>query len=67
MSNMPYCRFRNTLADLRDCLENIEDELSRGESRARRELIKLCFEIASQFMDDEGELNIEMIDELPEE
>lgn len=40
---MSYCRFENTLSDLQDCYNNIQDEdLSEEESKARAELIKLC-------------------------
>jgi hypothetical protein len=42
---MSYCRFQNTLRDLRACQTAMEDgdqELSPEEARARRELIKLC-------------------------
>jgi hypothetical protein len=49
MSNMSYCRFQNTLADLRDCEEalnergNLDDlDLSEGELKAARRLIALC-------------------------
>ena len=45
--NMSYCRFQNTLGDLRDCQENIlADGLSKEERRARRELVEICREIA---------------------
>ena len=47
MSNMAYCRFRNTLEDLRDCAEHLEDELPDEESAARDRLIKICAEIAA--------------------
>ena len=41
MSNMSYCRFRNTLTDLRDCILNIEDhELSEEEAQARYRMVK---------------------------
>ena len=54
--NMSYCRFRNTLPDLRDCLEHIEDtDLSPAESRARQRLIKLCVEIAQDYGQDEDD------------
>ena len=54
MSNMSYCRFQNTLPDLRDCYEHIFDsDLSQDEERARKRLIKLCKEIAEDFTDDE--------------
>jgi len=47
MANLSYCRFQNTLADLRDCEEHIWDEgLSEDEDKARRRLVSLCIEIA---------------------
>lgn len=50
MSNMSYCRFQNTLTDLRDCLDNIENnDLSEAEHRARMKIIKLCFKIVDCF------------------
>ncbi len=48
MGNMSYCRFENTLNDLRDCeeaLENINDEvteMSSYEKNAVVELVELC-------------------------
>lgn len=50
MGNMSYCRFRNTLPDLRDCYENIDDieNANEDELRARKNLIKLCVEIAEE-------------------
>lgn len=43
MGNMSYCRFQNTLADLSDCYENMEEgDLSEEESKARKRLIRLC-------------------------
>ena len=54
MTNMSYCRFRNTARDLNDCVENIHDEaLSEEEKRARIRLIKMCREIVEET---EGEL-----------
>lgn len=45
--NMSYCRFQNTLGDLRDCQENIlADDLGRDERRYRRKLVEICREIA---------------------
>ena len=50
MPNMSYCRFENTLSDLRDCHDNIEDEpVNFFEKRARVELIKLCVRIADDY------------------
>ena len=31
MGNMSYCRFENTLADMRDCLYALDDGLDAGE------------------------------------
>lgn len=46
MSNMSYCRFRNTLSDLRDCRENLEGKIDdRDEARARLELLRECLNI----------------------
>lgn len=55
MSNMSYCRFRNTLSDLRDCADHLEDELSMDEHQARKHLIELAREIAGTV--NEGEEN----------
>lgn len=56
---MSYCRFQNTVEDLRDCLEAINEaggveELAQDfeengkdtELRALRKLVKLCTQIA---------------------
>lgn len=52
MSNMSYCRFRNTLQDLRDCYSNINDDLTGEEFEARNDLINLCKELAEYDEDD---------------
>lgn len=53
MGNMSYCRFRNTLADLQDCYdalnENGIDELSDEEKRAAIKLINICCDIKEEF------------------
>ena len=54
MSNMSYCRFQNTLRDLKDCIDALCDidgnlsELSK-EARAADSLILVCEEIAGNF------------------
>lgn len=50
MANMSYCRFRNTLADLEDCLEHVNDDLSDNseEEEARLQLVQLCREIVEE-------------------
>ena len=56
MSNMPYCRFRNTLSDLRDCYEHMDDdEIATEEQKARRKVILLAHLIADDYgKDDEN-------------
>lgn len=54
MSNMSYCRFRNTLEDFRDCADNWceidhEDNPDEDELRARRTLYRLAQEIVNDF------------------
>jgi hypothetical protein len=48
MSNMSYCRFENTLDDLRDCAEHMDDNLSEREQTCRDSLIVLCHRIAAE-------------------
>jgi len=55
MSNMSYCRFYNTLQDLRDCDGHLFNELGEDEARAREKLIALCHDIAKQVPLDEIE------------
>ena len=53
MGNMSYCRFENTLEDLEDCYENMDNaDLSDSESRCRKRLLKFCANIASDFGDE---------------
>ncbi len=52
---MDYCRFRNTLPDLKDCYDNIEDlPADAEEARARKCLVSLCITIAAEAEDYEG-------------
>lgn len=51
MGNMSYCRFQNTLQYLRDCYENMDDtDISDEEKSARLELLKLCDQIAGDYI-----------------
>ena len=55
MSNMSYCRFENTLPDLRDCYDawdEDEDELSKSERRARTRILALCRKIVEEYGDE---------------
>lgn len=55
--NMSYCRFANTLGDLRDCYEALsemddpETELSEEEAKAFGRLVSLCRLIADDYGD----------------
>ena len=50
MANMDHCRFQNTLMDLRDCQEHMDDrDLSDEERDARQELIDVCWRIAKDY------------------
>ena len=48
---MRYCRFENTLIDLRDCMEHMDEELSSNEEKCRVDLIELCEILAEQSED----------------
>ena len=49
MANMSYCRFENTLRDLRDCYNNMDnDNLSKSEFSARKQMIEMCINIVNQ-------------------
>jgi len=58
MGNMSYCRFQNTLSDLKDCFDNLPNgDLSRDEANAFVDLVLLAKEITAQYEDyDEDEL-----------
>ena len=50
MGNMSYCRFENTMNDLRDCLRHIDQEAEndRDESE-RQEMLELFREICEDW------------------
>lgn len=48
MGNMSYCRFENTVGDLRDCADHLLDDLSESEEQARERLIRICSEIVEE-------------------
>lgn len=58
MSNMSYCRFRNTLNDLEDCVYALEDinleDLSQEELWAAKRMRSLCEEYIELFDSVEG-------------
>ena len=57
MTNMSYCRFQNTLGDLQDCYDNMDElgpiedagETERREIRCRKRLVALCKRIADDY------------------
>lgn len=51
MANMSYCRFRNTLNDLRDCYYNMDGLNDTEEIRARKQLVELCKDIIDEYGD----------------
>ena len=53
MANMGYCRFTNTLGDLRDCLEHWDEELSEEEGRSRAALLEICEEVVAWYGEDD--------------
>lgn len=53
MSNMSYCRFRNTLTDLIDCQRNFENISSESELDAAKKMIRICKEIVEKFNGDD--------------
>ena len=59
MGNMGYCRFQNTLQDLIDCSDNMDEngDLSPEEKRAREKLIDLCAEIAADYAEVDNDDN----------
>lgn len=61
MINMGHCRFRNTLAALRECVEALSHldgldplaKLSDNEQEAARKLLDLCGEISEDYGESE--------------
>lgn len=50
MANMSYCRFENTLNDLRDCYYNMDsNDLSETEFHKRKQMIELCKSIVDEY------------------
>ena len=51
MANMSYCRFRNTLNDLMDCLHALEEDGVEGLSREEREAAEDLYATAKRLVD----------------
>ncbi len=66
MSNMSYVRFENTLPDLEDCLEHLEDPCSESEHKHRKRLIEICSYIVATLTGEDPPYKLEAIaDRLP--
>ena len=64
MANMSYCRFRNTLNDLRDCEANFYNINSMEELVAAKRLLKLCQQIVNAVDEEDLVLEEEDVDIL---
>ena len=70
MANMSYCRFHNTLTDLFDCenalddfLDNDENVISSDDERRKaKRLIQLCHEIADRWEPEDIDRKAEELD-----
>jgi hypothetical protein len=51
MANRSYCRFENTMLDLEDCAEHLDDDVSEREQGHRKQLIAICVQIARDCSD----------------
>ncbi len=49
MSNMPNCRFQNTVQDVDACVDHIDDALDGAEQTARLAFIDMCVEVALEY------------------
>ena len=63
MPNMSYCRFRNTVQDLRDCNENWhdskEDPLSPDKAVARDEMLQLIEDMYYEHCEENEDARLE--------
>jgi hypothetical protein len=49
MANMSYTRFQNTLPDLRDCVESLDDVESPQEKAAAKKMYQACLEFVKAY------------------
>lgn len=71
MANMSYCRFQNTLHDLYDCQNALEDFVDNDENvissdeerRYAKRLIEVCREIADHFEESDIDRQAEMFNQ----
>ena len=48
MANMSYCRWENTLNDLRDCAKHLNDPVDGSEARAQATLLELAADMLEE-------------------
>lgn len=71
MANMSYCRFQNTLTDLYDCQNVLEDSVDNDENvissseerRCAKRLIEICREISDHFEESDIDRQAEMFNQ----
>lgn len=54
MANMSYCRFENTLKDLEDCVETLNNDLSyeiKQMSDSEKEALRSMLDLAEQLVE----------------
>lgn len=62
MSNMSYCKFSNTLLDLRDCVETLQENDNLGDmdlSEDELTSLKYMYNLCERFMDNVDRLKEE--------
>jgi hypothetical protein len=68
MANMSYCRFENTLGDVKDCVNALRhgEIESNGEKKKAKALLELMAEFLLEegLISEEGEIDYEAIEEF---
>jgi len=63
MANMSYCRFENTLIDLQDCLEALNDRNISSDREQRK--AKTLLKTMAEFLVSEGLIYVDYVDYEP--
>jgi hypothetical protein len=67
MANMGYCRFRNTVSDMGDCIDHLWDKLSPDEHKARMRLIRMAHDIVDEVGKDDWLMDEDAGEEFPDD
>ena len=67
MANMSYCRFNNTLIDLEDCFDAIENDLDDTSEEELRKCKRMLQRIADFFEDNGVDIDRDAFNEWIEE